>query len=436
MLLEPFVSMLKSDLRSSSPILKPNNIMSETGSFLLEQCAPDCIRFFIPTQESHAAFPEVSIVVPALNEEITIGEFVEWCWDGLRQANIQGEIIIIDSSSDATPMIALEKGARVLRTPKRGLGQAYIDAIPVIRGKFIIMGDCDLTYDFREIKLFVDSYKMGNEFIMGSRFRGTIEAGAMPLLHRYFGTPFTTWILNRIYKSRFSDIHCGMRGLTKEALLQINLTSTGWEYASEMILKATCLGLRIDEVPVSFYKDREGRVSHHQRTGFWSPWVAGWSNLKVMLTYSPDSFLIKPGIGFMVIGLLICSILSFGKITIGPITFNLYWMLLGLASSILGFALFQTGIFARYFHGLRTGLEVKVFRYITYDFGMITALGMIFLGVIIDAKFCYDYLMNNFRVNVLSHTAVFGLLLIILGTQTLAFTLLIELTRRIKRGNN
>ena len=433
MLLEPFVNM-DSALISAPPTLGSNAISAETASLPPDPGTPDCIRFFIPPEEHPVDSPEVSIVIAALNEEITIGEFVEWCWQGLKQVHVHGEIIIIDSSSDKTPRIALEKGARVLRTPKRGLGQAYIDAIPVIRGKFIIMGDCDLTYDFRDIKLFIDSYKQGNEFVMGSRFKGTIEDGAMPRLHRYFGTPLTTWILNRIYQSRFSDIHCGMRGITKEALLQINLTSSGWEYASEMLLKATCLGLRVDEVPVTFYKDHEGRLSHHKRSGFWSPWLAGWTNLKVMLTYSPDLFLIKPGIGFMAIGLFICSILAFGQVTIGSITFNFYWMLLGLTSSILGFSLFQTGIFARYFHGLRRGLEVTIFKYITYDVGMITAVGMIFLGVMMDAQFVYHYLMNHFKVNVLSNAAVFGLLLILLGTQTFAFTLLIELTRRIKKS--
>jgi len=376
--------------------------------------------------------PEVSIVVPALNEEITIGEFVDWCWEGLSKAEVSGEIIIVDSSSDATPVIALQKGARVLKTPKRGLGQAYLDSIPYIRGQFIIMGDCDLTYDFRNIKVFIDSYHNGNDFVMGSRFRGSIEKNAMPLLHRYFGTPLTTWILNKIYRSKFSDIHCGMRGLTKDALIEINLTSRGWEYASEMVLKAARLRLKIDEVPVSFYKDREGRFSHHKRAGFWSPWVAGWINLKVMLVYSPDSFLIKPGIAFMIFGLFSSIALSFGAIQIASFGFDMHWMLVGLSSAVLGYALFQTGIFSRIFHGFRSGIEIKLSNFLTYDRGMVLAGTLVATGSIFDALFVWGYIKSNFLAIDYSHIAVLGLLFIVLGIQTFSFTLVLELMRRLK----
>src|SRR5215831_2079623 len=166
---------------------------------------------------------ELSIVVPALNEEVTVGEFVEWCKDGLKRSGVRGQILIVDSSSDNTARIVLAHGGEVLRTPKRGLGRAYIDAIPFIRGKWIVMGDADLTYDFRELAPFVAEFRRGTEFVMGSRFRGSIEKGAMPGLHRYFGTPLTTWLLNRLYRSNYSDIHCGMRGLTRDALEKIGL---------------------------------------------------------------------------------------------------------------------------------------------------------------------------------------------------------------------
>ncbi|OZB49141.1 MAG: glycosyl transferase family 2 [Polynucleobacter sp. 39-45-136] len=378
--------------------------------------------------------PVVSIVIPALNEEITIGEFVDWCRIGLRECNIPGEVIIVDSSTDATPKIALEKGAKVLRTPKRGLGQAYLDAIPYIKGDFIIMGDCDLTYDFRLIKGFVDSYLSGNEFVMGSRFSGTIEDGAMPGLHRYFGTPLTTWILNKIYKSKFTDIHCGMRGLTKNALQKIDLTSKGWEYASEMVLKATRVGLKIDEVPVTFYKDREGRFSHHRRAGFWSPWVAGWINLKVMLVYSPDSFLIKPGMLLTALGFLLASILSIGPRSIGVINLDTHWMLLGVTTAILGYSLFQVGIIARLIHGLRNGIEDLMDKKVTYNTGMAISIPLVVAGFLANLLFLVNYFENNFSVVNFSNTSIFGMLLIVLGIQTFGFTLILELFRRIK-GN-
>src|SRR5215471_1551558 len=171
------------------------------------------LRLLAPADDVHD--PEVSIVIPALNEALTIGMFVDWCKEGLTHAGVRGEILIIDSSSDETAEIALSRGARVLKTPKRGLGRAYIDAIPYIRGKYTILGDADLTYDFRKLEPFVEQFRCGSEYIMGSRFKGFIEKGAMPSLHRYFGTPLTTWILNILYGSAFSDIHCGMRGVTR-----------------------------------------------------------------------------------------------------------------------------------------------------------------------------------------------------------------------------
>ena len=399
----------------------------------ISKIEPTQIELLIPAEVNAQDFiPEISIVVPALNEEITIREFVQWCWEGLKKAGVSGEIIIVDSSSDSTPEIALEEGARVLRTPRRGLGQAYLDAIPFIRGKFIVMGDCDLTYDFRNINYFIDSYKSGNEYVMGSRFKGSIEEGAMPPLHRYFGTPLTTWILNRIYHTKYSDIHCGMRGLTRDGLNRIQLTSTGWEYASEMVLKASRVGLKIDEVPVVFYKDRDGRLSHHRRAGFWSPWIAGWINLKVMLVYSPDSFLIKPGIIFFTAGMLISLISLAGDITIGHIGFNIYMALLGLSSTVLGYALFQTGIFARNIHGLRNGVENIILSNVSYDRGMIFSGALVFIGLILDFQFLIQYINNNFIISQLSRTAIFGLLLIILGVQTFSFTLLLELSRRLR----
>ncbi len=167
------------------------------------------VRLLIP--ENDVENPDISIVIPAMNEAITIAEFVTWCHKGLAKAGVVGEILIVDSSVDETAQLALAGGARVLKVPKRGLGRAYIDAVPYIRGRYVLMGDADCTYDFREISGFVDKFRAGYEFIMGSRFKGYIEPLAMPPLHRYFGTPLTTLILNILYSSNFSDIHCGMR---------------------------------------------------------------------------------------------------------------------------------------------------------------------------------------------------------------------------------
>ena len=159
-------------------------------------------RSGLSVPERDVVEPELSIVIPALDEEVTVGDFVDWCREGLDAAGVVGEVIIVDSSSDQTSEIALEHGARVLRTPQRGLGRAYIDALPYVRGEYILMGDADCTYDFRLLAPFVEKLREGYEFVMGSRWAGSIEPGSMPRLHQYLGTPVTTWILNVLYGSR------------------------------------------------------------------------------------------------------------------------------------------------------------------------------------------------------------------------------------------
>ena len=388
------------------------------------------IQHLVPSNATLGAV-ELSIVIPAMNEEITVGEFIDWCKEGLQRAGVSGQILIVDSSTDNTPKIVLEHGGEILRAPKRGVGRAYIDAIPYIRGKWILMGDADLTYDFREIAPFVEEFRKGAEFVMGSRFRGSIEKGAMPKLHRYFGTPLTNWILNRIYRSNYSDIHCGIRGVTHEALEKINITSEGWEYASEMVLKAARLKLTSAEVPIKFYKDREGRLSHHRRIGWRSPWLAGWVNLKVMLVYAADSFLLKAGIVLLVIGLVLSIGLAMGPVRIGRIGFSLYWMLLGVTCTTLGYSSIQIGILARVMHGLKPRFVAWAQKVVMYDRGMIASGALTFAGLVLLGNLTHHYLQHGLRLDAISHPAIFGLLLVILGFQTFCFTLLMEMAKRV-----
>src|ERR1041384_1816423 len=394
----------------------------------------DSIEHLMPVG-TQAGPVEVSIVVPSLNEEITVGEFVDWCKEGLERSGVTGQILIVDSSTDRTPGIVLAPGGGVVRTPKRGLGRAYIDAASYIRGQWIVMGDADLTYDFRELSPFVEAFRKGAEFVMGSRFRGSIEKGAMPGLHRYFGTPMTTWILNRIYGSRYSDIHCGMRGLTRSAFERIDLKSQSWEYASEMVLKVARLKLATAEVPVKFYKDREGRVSHHRRMGWLSPWIACWLNLKVMLFYTPDSFLLKPGIVLAAIGAVISGGLAKGPVTIGVVGFSLHWLLFGVTCVTLGYSSIQIGVLARVMHGLRPRSLQRLRQVFSYDRGMFLAGGCVVVGLLLLGALVYHYLTSDFRLFEISHPAIFGLLLIIIGFQTFCFTLLLEMAQRVAPEN-
>ena len=393
--------------------------------------APTVVEHLLPPGGTPGPV-DLSLVVPALNEAVTVGEFVNWCRQGLSSAGVNGQILIVDSSTDATPDIVLDQGGEVLRVPKRGLGRAYIDALPYIRGRWIVMGDADLTYDFRELAPFVAQFRAGAEFVMGSRFDGDIEMGAMPPLHRYFGTPLTTWILNRIYGSRYTDIHCGMRGLTRDALVKIDLKSQSWEYASEMVLKAARLGLRITEVPVKFYKDREGRLSHHRRAGWLSPWIAGWLNLKVMLVYSPDSFLLLPGFVLLLAGLGLSTALAvLGPFALGGIGFNLHWMLLGITCATLGYSCIQVGIVARIMHGLRSGIAGPAQRWLAYDRGMVAAGACMAAGLLLVGRLGWHYIAGGMRLEHISYPGIFGLLLILLGFQTFGFTLLLEMAQRV-----
>lgn len=359
--------------------------------------------------------PEISIVVPSLNEEITIGRFVEWCRQGIAAAGIAGEILIVDSSTDSTPDIALKGGARVLRTPKRGLGRAYIDAIPHIRGRYILMGDADCTYDFRELGGFVEKFRSGHEFIMGSRFEGSIEDDAMPRLHRYFGTPLTTWILNVMYGTRFTDIHCGMRGATLDALKRIDLTSQSWEYASEMVLKSVHLGLRTAEVPVSFLKDPEGRVSHLVRSGWTTPWKAGWINLKAMFVFGADFFLMVPGIFLLLIGLVPLCLLAAGPLTIAGVTFSINAMLLCLAAAVLGLQLILIGTIAQSLYDGIGAIRRRWLSVFSYTRTTILTAFAFAIGLLLLVRFGIAFAQNSYRFGDAlvgaNHQAIFGLFL-------------------------
>ena len=381
----------------------------------------------LSTPANDVAEPELSIVIPALNEEVTIGRFVDWCRQGLERANIRGEILIIDSSADSTAEIALAKGARVLKAPKRGLGRAYIDALPFIRGKYVLMGDADCTYDFRELDHFMECFRSGHEYVMGSRFRGYIEPGSMPPLHQYLGTPVTTWILNFLYGSRFSDIHCGMRGITREALRRMDLHSQSWEYASEMVLKSVRMNLRTSEVPVRFLKDEKGRLSHHKRAGWFSPWHAAWINLKAMFVYGADFFLYRPGLLLLFVGLALTLPLSRGPVRVGPITFSLHWMLLGLTLCVLGLHGFYVGALARVFFDYSGEIKRRWLSLFSYTRSVLFSGLAVIGGVVLAVPLVVQYVLMGFRLTddvfPTTHLAVTGLLFVIAGFMNFTFTL-------------
>ena len=393
------------------------------------------LHLLVPSDD--VSDPELSIVIPALNEQLTIGQFVDWCMEGLRRAGVRGEVLIIDSSSDATAEIALSKGARVLKTPKRGLGRAYVDALPYIRGEYVLMGDADCTYDFRELEPFIASLRSGNEYVMGSRFKGYIEHGSMPPLHQYLGTPVTTWILNVLYASRFSDIHCGMRGITRRALNRMDLQSQSWEYASEMVLKSVRMNLRTAEVPVRFLKDPEGRVSHHRRAGWFSPWHAAWINLKAMFIHGADFFLFRPGLVLLSFGLLLTVPMTYGPITVGPIAFSLYWMLFGLTLAVLGLHGFYVGSLVRILYDYNGFLTRRWLRAFSYTRSVLLSVLVVLVGVAMVVPLVNHYVRDGFRLwetRPTDYMAVTGLLLVVAGSMNFTFTLALHAIATLKRN--
>lgn len=374
--------------------------------------------------------PEISLVIPALNEEVNIREFIEWCLEGIKRSGVRGEVLIVDSSTDGTPQIACQAGARVLRVPKRGLGRAYIDALPFVRSNFIIMGDADCTYDFRQLNVFVDAYRSGAEFVMGSRWKGSIEKGAMPPHHQYFGTPVTTWILNRLYSSHFSDIHCGMRGITREALQRMQLQSQSWEYASEMVLKSVHMDLVTTEVPVHFLKDRNGRVSHHRREGWWSPFAAAWINLRAMFVYGSDFFTFIPGVLLFLLGSLLCLPTTFGSYTLGPISISIFWQLLGLAITVLGLVGILSAVIVRILFDYSGRESEKWLSILRYTRTTLASFIISLVGIGLNVPLAVQYLSNDFSLptstSTETHLAVTGLSLMINGAILFIFTLMVH----------
>jgi glycosyltransferase involved in cell wall biosynthesis len=289
---------------------------------------------------------EVSIVVPTKNEEITITKFLEWCFEGLSRSGISGEVILMDSSTDNTPLIAYSAGATVITVQEPGLGNAYLASKGKINGRVVILGDADCTYDFREISDFIRKIDDGFDLVMGSRFKGSIEKGAMPPHHQFFGSPGTTFVFRLLTGLKLTDIHCGMRALTTEHFEQLPFLEQGWEYATEMIVASHNLGGKIGEIPIAFYKEPDGRTSHHKRSGWMSPFRAGWGTLKTTCTYSLDRILLFPGLllGLFSYILAVARFMNLNRFIELGIGSSAGTALVGL--SMVGFSAFSLGLIA------------------------------------------------------------------------------------------
>ena len=239
---------------------------------------------------------DITILIPTKNEKLTISQFIDWCKEGLSKTGLVGEIIFLDSSTDETPEIAILKGAKVVSVKGEGLGRAYAHGQGLALGKWVILGDADCTYDFKEIGIFIDQLRKGSDFVIGNRFKGEIQKNAMPIHHQYFGTPLTTWFFRSLLGIPVGDIHCGMRAMTRELYRKLEFTEMGWEYSSEMIVCARNCGAKISEVAINFFKEPFGRLSHQKRNGWLTPFRAGLGAIRVTLMFALDRVLIFLGI--------------------------------------------------------------------------------------------------------------------------------------------
>jgi glycosyltransferase involved in cell wall biosynthesis len=374
--------------------------------------------------------PQVSIVIPTLNEEATVGEFIAWCLEGIERAGVRGEIIIVDSSTDRTAEIAHLAGARVLMTPREGLGRAYQRAVPYIRGRFVLMGDADCTYDFRDIEPFLRQLRAGADFVMGSRFRGSIERGAMPLHHRYFGTPLTTWMLNVFARTRLSDIHCGMRAMTIDALRRIDLQSDGWEYASEMILRAVHLRLQIVEVPIDFYRDRANRISNIKRQGWSAPWIIGWHTLRMIFTNGADLLLFGPGLIAAALGTVGVLVLSVGPVTIGPVTMTSNTEVLFSAIASIGILFLFLAFISKAVYDPSGLIARQYASALSFTRVAIASACLLLVAIVIGIVFCWEYVDHDFRITksmeTLSHLMLAGIFCAITAFTLFAAALVVQ----------
>lgn len=324
---------------------------------------------------------EVSFILPCLNE----AETLEGCLLEVRQCiedhGLVAEIVVADNgSSDGSQEIARRLGARVVPVPERGYGAALMGGFEAARGRFLVMGDADLSYDFREAIALIERLRDGADLVMGSRFRGRIEPGAMPWLHRRVGNPVLSWLGRRLFGAPVSDFHCGLRALTRRAYEQMGLRTTGMEFASELVVKAAVRRLRIDEVPITLRPDGRSRPPHLRR------WRDGWRHLRFLLTLSPRWTLAVPGAVLAALGAALMSLVVVGPAHLHAVTLDVHTMIVGSLMVLVGYGAFTTAIAMRIYAlveelGAPAPRLERSFRFITLERGLLAGIVLIGFGL-------------------------------------------------------
>ena len=334
----------------------------------------------MPAEEASAI--ELSVVMPCLNEAETLGTCVRKAQAALLDKGIIGEVIVADNgSTDGSQAIAAALGARVVNVEAKGYGNALMGGILNARGTFVVMGDADDSYDFTAIGPFLDKLREGSDLVMGNRFKGGIRPGAMPPLHRYLGNPVLSGIGRLFFSSGCGDFHCGLRAFRRDVVLKMDLRTTGMEFASELVVKATLFNLKISEVPVVLSPDGRSRPPHLRS------WRDGWRHLRFLLMYSPRWLFLYPGMFVALVGFATGIWLLPHPRSIGHVTFDVHTLLYSAAAVFVGFQSILFSLFARIF-ATTEGLVPpdpqldKLFRFVDLEKGLLLGGVLITVGLL------------------------------------------------------
>jgi glycosyltransferase involved in cell wall biosynthesis len=365
---------------------------------------------------------ELSIVMPCLNEAETLATCIEKANAWLKANEVSGEVVIGDNgSTDGSQKIALDLGARVVNVPRKGYGAALMGAIEAAKGKYVIMGDSDDSYDFSNLNPFISELRNGYDLVMGNRFKGGIKPGAMPFLHRYLGNPVLSFVGKLFFNCPVNDFHCGLRGFRQDIVSLLDLKTTGMEFASEMVVKSTINKLKITEVPTILSKDGRSRPPH-LRT-----WRDGWRHLRFLLIYSPRWLFLYPGITLMLLGLILMLLIIPGPMGLfKQIYFDTNTLLYAGAFIIVGYQALSFGIFTRAY-AVESGFLPKkdslsrAFEIISLESGLIFGLLIFVIGLIGTFFSLYIWEESNFgqlEYSKILRIVIPSVVAIIVGLQT------------------
>ncbi len=366
--------------------------------------------------------PTVSVIIPCMDEEKTIGKCIQKAWTALKNEGLDGEIIVSDNSNDNSREIAGQMGAKVVIPRKKGYGNAYMEGIRYAKGRYLLFADADNTYDLCEMPRLLRPLIEGRaEFVMGSRIKGGIKKGSMPWLHRYVGNPLLTWILNMLFHTRISDTHCGMRAITRDSYLKLDMKTEGMEYASEMIIEAARKKLRMTEVPVTYYPRITPSKLHS--------WGDGWRHLRFMMLYNPTPFLFIPGLLVFLLGLFMTiALLMRGNVE----TTGLNSFILGSMLVIIGTQMIATGSYMKIYGIIhnkidKTGITAKLLDYHSLEIGLLLGIIILFGGIISGSGVIYKWVSSGFLELSEVGNAVIAMVLAALGTQIIFSTLIVSI---------